>query len=377
MSFNKFHNRISTKWLVSLTVTVLSAILFIGLKPKALSHSNNAGWLVNRTGIRFAKNSIAYTDPIFDLIQDHVSSQQEFSVEIALKPKSFQEEGFGFIFLIHGGRDRNQFLIGQWGASLIAMNGDDYDHHRKTKRIFFKSTSPTPDMHLMTVTTGTEGSKIYIDGRLVKSRKDLKLRIPDGKTARLLLGNSIYGRHAWNGEIYGVALYGNALSPKEIEAHSRAFFKNRRFSAINQPAPFILFPLDEKGGTLAKNYPGGTHHLHIPSEMKILSPLFFFRNQLRYMLKRSIFTNQDAILNFFGFIPLGILLSATLVRLDGAYERHAIAITLLTGFFISLFIETIQAWMPDRSSDIQDLILNTVGTLIGAVSCRYFMRIQG
>ena len=33
--------------------------------------------------------------------------------------------------------------------------------------------------------------------------------------------------------------------------------------------------------------------------------------------------------------------------------------------------------MPDRSSDIQDLILNTVGTLIGAVTARYFTRIRG
>ena len=332
---------------------------------------------MGRAGIRFAKNSIAYTDPIDDLLKEHISLQREFSVEIALKPKSFQEEGFGFIFLIHGGRDRSQFLIGQWGSSLIVMNGDDYDHHRKTKRISFKSTSAIPEIHLMTVTTDMEGSRIYIDGRLVKRRKDLRLGIPDGKTARLLLGNSIYGRHPWDGEICGVAVYGSALSQKDIEAHSRAFFKNQRLPLLNQPAPFILFPLDEKGGTRAKNYPGGAHYLHIPSDMKILSPLFFFRGQLRSMLKRSIFTNQDAVLNFFGFIPLGILLSATLIRLGGGNERHAIVVTLLTGFFISLFIETVQAWMPDRSSDIQDLILNTVGTFIGAVTARYFTKVQG
>ena len=63
---------------------------------------------MDRPGIRFEKNSIAYTDSITDLIHEHISTKGEFSIEIALKPKSFQEEGFSFIFLIHGGREKNK-----------------------------------------------------------------------------------------------------------------------------------------------------------------------------------------------------------------------------------------------------------------------------
>ena len=374
MNLYKLHNGISVKWLIALTALVLSAILMVGLKPKDLFPSNYAAWLMDRPGIRFEKNGIAYTDSIADLIHGHVSPQRGFSIEIALKPKSFQEEGFSFIFLIHGGSDRGQLLIGQWRSSLIVMNGDDYDNHRKTKRIFFKSTSAAPKMQLLTITSDPEGSKIYLDGRLVSSRKDLHLEIPDGKAARLLLGNSVYGNHPWRGEIYGVAVFGTVLTQDDVEAHFQGWSENRRFPFTTQLAPFILFPLDEKGGTLATNYPGTAHSLHIPSRMKILSPSLFSLGRQGLLLNRSIFTNKDALLNFFGFIPLGVLLSATLIRLGGGSERHCIMITLSAGFFVSLFIETIQAWMPVRSSDFQDLILNTAGALIGAVALKYFTR---
>ena len=376
LNLNKLHNRIPIRWLIVLTIVVLSVILVTGLKSKDFSRSNNAGWIADRPGIRFEKIGVAYTDSISGLIQEHISARREFSVEIALKPESFGDEGFCFIFLIHEGHDRSQLLIGQWRSSLIVMNGDDYDNRRKTKRISYTSTSTIPDTHLLSVTSGPEGSKIYLDGRLVKGRKDLRLEIPDDKNSRLLLGNSVYGNHPWSGDIYGVALYDSVLSESDIETHFQVFSKTRRFAFTKQPPPLMLFPLDEKRGKLAKNHPGGTRPLHLPSRMKVLSPRIFPRGRLEHLFDRRIFTNRDALLNFFGFVPLGVLLSATLIRLGGRNRRHSVMATLLAGFLISLFIETVQAWIPDRNSDIQDLILNTIGTLVGAASCKYFTRAQ-
>jgi hypothetical protein len=359
---------------MALTILVLFAILMIGLKPKDFSPPNNATWLKDKPGIRFEKNSIAYTDSIADLIHEHISPQKGFSIEIALKPKSYREEGFNFIFSIHGGSDLSQLLIGQWHSSLIVMNGNDYNHRRKIERISFKSTSSVPNMQLLTVTTGSKGSKIYLDGRQVSSRKNVHLEIPDGKTARILLGNSVHASHPWNGEIYGVALFGTVLSKKDIETHFQTWSEKQRFPFAKQPLPFILFPLDEKGGGIAADYTGNADPLHLPARIKVLSPDFFPRGRQALLLNRSIFTNRDALLNFFGFIPLGFLLSATLIRLGGGSKRHSITIALVVGFFVSLFIETIQAWTPVRSSDLQDLILNTAGAWIGAASCKYLIR---
>lgn len=359
-----------------LTAVVLSTILIIGLKPKDFSPPNNAAWLNERPGIRFERSGIAYTDSIADLIHEHISPERGFSIEIALKPKSYQEDGFNFIFLIHGGNDRRQFLIGQWRDALIVMNGDDYDNHRKTKRISLKSTSAVPTVQLLTLTSDAKGSKIYMNGSLVRRRKDLQLEIPNENQPRLLLGNSVYGNHSWQGEIYGVAIFGKVLSKRDVETHFQAWSENPRFPFAKQPLPFILFPFEENGGTLAKNYPDETHPLYLPSLMKILSPRIFPRYRFEQLFNWNIFTNNDALLNFFGFIPLGFLLSITLLRLGEGSKRHYIAITIAAGFLVSLFIETIQAWIPDRNSDLQDLILNTAGTLVGAIICKYFTRVQ-
>ncbi|MFC4410154.1 VanZ family protein [Chungangia koreensis] len=61
--------------------------------------------------------------------------------------------------------------------------------------------------------------------------------------------------------------------------------------------------------------------------------------------------------NIIVFMPIGLLLPLLWGRFNA---KRAI----LTGFLISLFIESTQLAL-DRSSDIDDLILNTFGALIG------------
>ena len=76
------------------------------------------------------------------------------------------------------------------------MNGDDYDHKKKTKRISVNTVSKLPTTRFVTITTGKEGTQVYVDGQLVRTKKDLTLRIPSGAKARLIIDNSVYGRHS-------------------------------------------------------------------------------------------------------------------------------------------------------------------------------------
>ncbi len=59
------------------------------------------------------------------------------------------------------------------------------------------------------------------------------------------------------------------------------------------------------------------------------------------------------------FIPSGIVLPILYKRLDSFWK------VTLAGFLISLSIELIQLMMPDRVTDVDDLILNTLGVMIG------------
>lgn len=72
---------------------------------------------------------------------------------------------------------------------------------------------------------------------------------------------------------------------------------------------------------------------------------------------------RDLLLNVIGncamFIPTGILTPVLYKHLD-SFKK-----TVLTGFLISLAIEIIQLPFAVRASDIDDLILNTLGVMAG------------
>jgi glycopeptide antibiotics resistance protein len=61
--------------------------------------------------------------------------------------------------------------------------------------------------------------------------------------------------------------------------------------------------------------------------------------------------------NIIIFIPIGLLLPLL-------WRKFSARKTILSGFLISLFIEFVQLTL-DRSSDIDDLMLNTLGAIIG------------
>jgi glycopeptide antibiotics resistance protein len=67
--------------------------------------------------------------------------------------------------------------------------------------------------------------------------------------------------------------------------------------------------------------------------------------------------------NFFGnigfFMPLGFFLPFLSKKLSSGWK------VILLGFCISLFIEVSQLFIPARGSDIDDIILNTLGTALG------------
>jgi glycopeptide antibiotics resistance protein len=81
---------------------------------------------------------------------------------------------------------------------------------------------------------------------------------------------------------------------------------------------------------------------------------------------QTIFTNHPStysIINFFGnigfFMPIGFFLPCLSKKLAAGWK------VILFGFLLSLFIETWQLFLPSRASDVDDVILNTLGTALG------------
>ena len=94
-----------------------------------------------------------------------------------------------------------------------------------------------------------------------------------------------------------------------------------------------------------------------------------FVNLLDYESKR------DLLLNLIGncamFIPTGILTPVLYKHLD-SFKK-----TVLTGFLISLSIEILQLPFAVRASDVDDLILNTLGVAVGYCLYALVKRLTG
>jgi len=360
---NSRKNRL--KLLVGLVIAIFFGVLFFGLKPKDFTFTNGANWISERPGIRFSKYGIAYTDPFVESIEEGISELNGFSIIIAFKPESFHEEGFNFILSIHNGKNCDQLLVGQWRSYIIVMNGDDYPNKRKTPRIAANIFSLTPRKIILTISTGKEGTKVYVGSQLVKTNSDLILRLPKGDKTRLVLGNSVYGKHSWNGEIYGLAFYDFPLNAHETVFQTKRWYKEKDLSFAKKNKPVVLYLFDEGAGIRAFDHGEGKLHLEIPPRMQALEKIILSPPWIGLKLNRKFFI--DIIVNFIGFIPLGFVIAATLIEINVTSKKRVVLMTVALCFIISLTIEIVQAWVPSRISSMADLAFNTSGALIGAV----------
>jgi hypothetical protein len=350
--------------LVGLSFTILLIVLFFGLRGKGFHFSNDVSWLGDEPGIRFGRYGIAYAILDNDQIKNNISMVKAFSIEIAIKPEDFDLRGFNLILSLHAGKDSNQLIVGQWESDIVVMNGDDYSHERKTKRIETDIFSKPLKKLLLTITTGDEGTKLYVDGKLIKERSDLILNIPEGKRLTLTLGNSVHGNASWKGEIYGLALYGDRLAPETIQAHFNAWSNNKIFPFAKNEGPILSFPFNEGHGTETIDYVTGTQKLNMPTRFHILEKRFLSLSWRDFKANKSFL--DDFVINLVGFIPLGFVLCVLFIQSGGILQKKALLFSVVFCFLTSLSIEIAQAWIPSRSSQGLDLMLNTVGALIGA-----------
>jgi hypothetical protein len=364
--------QIPLKWLIGLSAALLLIILVAGLRPRWFQLSNNVAWITDQPGLRFGSYGVAYTHPLNDLIEENISDAEGFSIEIALKPARYRGRRYKIILALHNGKDAEQLIVAQYLSSLIVMNGDDYAYTKKIKRVTLDVASLSPKTRFMTITTGEKGTNVYFDGKPAGARKNLRLKMPTIAKTRLLIGNSVYGKHPWQGDIFGLALYNYPLSSKEAALHFNKWSKERNFSFAGNENPFILYLFDEKRGTKAHDRAAGNYHLEIPSRPKILQKKILVLPVDAFRLKIS--SIADIIINLAGFIPFGFVIFATFIRFGSAFEKHGLLITVALCFMVSLTIEILQAWIPSRSSSMLDLVLNTLGAWLGAFAYRFFNR---
>ncbi len=100
-----------------------------------------------------------------------------------------------------------------------------------------------------------------------------------------------------------------------------------------------------------------------------ISPLVF----LGASLPPPYWTGFDVATNVAGYAPLGFLLALALLRTGHA--GLAVPLALLAGGLLSLVLEFLQIYLPQRVPSNLDLLLNTAGALAGALCAALLERL--
>ncbi|MFZ0477818.1 MAG: VanZ family protein [Terriglobales bacterium] len=252
-----------------------------------------------------------------------------------------------------------QFRVGQSGDSFYAIripNGSLTKGPYINVPHVFSAGKPV----LLTITASPRGTRVYVDGKLAKTRADYGLSADD-LAGRMVVANSPVGNSTWSGLLQGIAIYGSELSAEDVARHYDVWIAGDRPSLVNLGSDALyLFP--GGAGKVIHNLGASTQpDLYIPDSYTILFPAFlrpFWKDSYE-----SFSAIKDISNNVVAFIPLGFLFAAWFSRF--LPRQRSVLYSILLGSLLSLTVEILQYFIPMRISDSMDWITNTTGTIIG------------
>ena len=317
--------------------------LAAGLHPKEFRFRNSVERTEDAAGLHFVKYGVAYTDPILDVTTVEQLNLNGFELALSLGGQTKEQRGFAFIAQIHSGDPATQFIVGRYADHLIVMYGDDYRHRFKRPRISTVLTkSQRTDGVTIVIRSDQNGSSIKLDGVVVAQNDGVRFQIPHSpKDTRIVLGNSVYGAHSWEGELREFALS----------------------EAGRMNDPILSYSMNNILDEAVPNNGSAVGDLRIPQRFPVVE-----RNFLAWPFNHQFETSSsffnDVLLNLFGFTPFGFVVGILLLYRS---KIKLIGLSILGSAAMSLCIEYAQTWMPSRSSSLLDLLLNIGGGFLGVI----------
>jgi VanZ family protein len=345
-----------------LCVCTLVTILVAGLWPFH-APKNNVEWLGKEDGLQFGRyGSIVSTDA-FRPGESNRDDLGSLEIWIAAAPAKSRHTIVAFE---GAGQSEVPFRLQQNGQTLIVQrhNVDDRGTDR-TAEFGVERALPEGQIVLLTVTLGKHETSVYLNGVLARTAPILGSSTGNF-VGRLVLGSSPSASDSWVGLVLGLAIFRSQLTSSRVVEDYRSWTKNGRpvLLLVDEPAALYLF--NEHGGRLVRNQINSTTDLKIPAHYFVLHPEFLSLPWRHYHATWSYWA--DVAINVLGFIPFGFSIVGYFSSVRPF--KSSTTITIALGFITSLVIEVWQAFLPTRDSGTNDLITNTLGTVIGVVLYR-------
>ena len=360
-------NALISRFAGTICLAIVITILIAGLWPFNFFPENKVAWLAERDGVRFHGQGII-TGPELDVKKQKSFLQSKaITVEIWLRPDT-ETASLPHILTLCDREKPDVFLVGQWKSHLAVRSRVDDPVARKRgkpyQEIGFHNALLKNQDAFVTITSGVEGSTIYLNGQPVRTHpRHRMLGSVISGNARLVLGNSPAGDNYWTGNVMGLAVYSRVLTQDEVVMDFQSWLQNDSFAIKKNDGLVSLYTFYEKKGEMTRNLVNPDEILSIPNTFEPVKRKTLEPPGLEFSL--NLPSLQDIAVNILGFVPVGFFFSAFLLGKARKGKLGAYVIAALLGVGLSLFIELTQAWLPARDSSLVDLICNTGGTILG------------
>jgi VanZ family protein len=270
----------------------------------------------------------------------------------------WRDEGSTVILAFYAREHPEQFILEQDGlaVSVLHIAGKRGEENQP-----LVSGIPRDKRTLITVTAGPERTTLYLNGQAQKFSRSIGLSRKD-ITGEFVIGTSPVENKCWCGVLRGIGIYGNELTAQEVSSHYESWSLNHEEAIPSTQSALALYLFRERSGNLVKNEIQPGVNLSIPKyytlwrQNFLLPPWKEFQPNWTYV--------NDLFWNVLGFVPLGLVLYPCFLVAFGS--KRPWLMTCGAGAALSLLIEILQSFLPQRSSGWTDVITNSAGTALGA-----------
>lgn len=356
------------RWFGWLSLVIVAGYFVVGLWPFALRPPNRVTWLSDRPGLHFAPYGIAYDPaslPVSAGLSGGAGQSANFTVELWVEAQHEPPNNVFDILTIYNPYLPVDFTLCQWRRELLlrATTQPPQPAH-KIPELSAGEVLPKQTARFITVRCDGAGTAFYVDGLFAGHSPQF---VVNAKTldGQLILGNGASGKHSWTGTLFGLALYNRALEAAEISQHQKLWTQGHAGQLSNAPGLTALYQFDEGRGQQAADSFDNRHHVSIPATYEVVHKEFLIPPWKDIAYNRPNYS--DIVVNTLGFMPFGCCFFLYRHSLRPRQWAANALLVVLTGATVSLTIEIIQAWLPNRVSSTTDLLTNTAGTLLGVV----------
>lgn len=356
------------KWLGWLSLLMVVGYLIVGLWPFDFQPPNRVRWLPDRHGLQFDPYGFAY-DPVLLFAPPETdgssSKAANFTVELWLEPQPEPANDVFDILTIHNRQLPFDFVLGQWKQDLLLRaTMQTREATTKIPEVGLDNALLAGKAGFFTVRGSAAGTDFYLNG-LIAGHFPQFILDPESLNGQLILGNDASGKNSWRGRLFGLALYHRALDTAEINRHYALWTQRHARQLAKTPGLVILYLFNEDAGQWVQDFSGNHHDVIIPA---VFSPVQ--RDVLIPPWKDLAYYQpdySDIAVNIVGFVPFGFCFFLHRSLREPRQKVASALLVVLSGATVSLTIEIIQAWLPNRVSSMTDLLTNTTGTLLGVV----------